>query len=91
MERNYAGAKSIKALITSITVFAVVCFAAGLVMSLVAIFEAETLPLLYGLKAVLSGLGFIVARALLKGFESIVIASEMYIEQKEIENLTKED
>lgn len=91
MKRNYAGAKSIKALITAITVFAVVSFATGLVMSLVAILDKETLSILYGLKAILSGLGLIVVRALLKGFESVVIASEMYIEQKEMESVNKED
>jgi hypothetical protein len=91
MERNYAGAKSIKALITAITVFAVVSFAAGIIMSMVAFLDKETLSILYGLKAVIFGLGFIVVRALLKGFESIVIASDMYIEQKEMESVNKED
>lgn len=82
-QRNYAGSKAIGNFIDLLTYLAFMCIILGLILLFVA-FSHKTFSIFIGLYIALSCIPCFVLKVFLRGFESMVIASEMYIEHMEI-------
>jgi hypothetical protein len=83
MKRDYAGSKAMNAMIIFVTIIAAMCLTVGCIMLFVALND-EYLPVSLGLYVALSSVPLFLLKGFLRGIESMVIASEMYIEQMEI-------
>ena len=87
-KRNYIGSKAIDILIFIVSVLMYLSIGVGAVLMFVALTSYKPL-FAFALILICSFVPLLVLKAILRGFESMVIASEMYIEQMEIEKDVK--
>ena len=83
-KRNYAGAQAIDTLISLVSFQHLISIAGGIVMFYVAI-QSNPSMISIALGLIISSIPLYILKILLKAIESIVIASDMYIEHMEIE------
>ena len=86
--RNYIGSKAIDTLIFIVSILMYLSIGVGAVLMFVALTSYKPL-FVCALILICSFVPLLVLKIILRGFESMVIASEMYIEQMEIEKDVK--